>query len=356
MDEKFVDKMSPLAVMLRMGREYGIGAITGLGRLQEASRYVLSETQYHFIFTQTDSWSMRAASSTLGLTHAADPMFPALQPGFCVARVAQGSWEHPMLVKIDQRPQPAAPRSWDCDTHPIIPSKDLDELPEVKQCMAKLYIPKSGAALTGKAELSAPAHQLLHAAAAHPWAPAATLWKLATKMPAPQIQLAVCRELFNAELAESMQVRIGSANVLLYRLTSQGWAYLGHSVPTHQGRGSIAHQHISHWVELCGKLDGRKSWCEWQEPGSRHAVDAAVQIDTNLFDVAEVIVEAESNVLGHLQKMCASDFVRNITIVRTQKQLIKETQDELRDEPVVKQLGSRLQWALAETYLRRCFP
>lgn len=244
------------------------------------------------------------------------------------------------------------------DTQPIIiPSCGLSHLPEVQEALKALK--GDLAAQRNKAagdKLSGPAHDLLHVAAANPWAPSAALWKLSKKMASPQTQLAVCRELFNTGLAESEQVRIGSANVLLYRITTQGWAYLGMSTPTHQGRGSIAHQHISHWAAMCGIMDGHKSWCEWQEPGSRHAVDAAVQISTNLFDVTEVIVEAEDNVTGHLEKLSASAFVRNITIVRTQKQMLKETQHALRDEPVVKELSGRLHWALAETLLRRCFP
>ena len=244
------------------------------------------------------------------------------------------------------------------DTQPlIIPSCGLSDLPEVQQALKALK--GDLAAQRNKAagdELSGPAHDLLHAAAAHPWAPSATLWKFSKKMASPQTQLAVCRELFNTGLAESEQVRIGSANVLLYRISIQGWAYLGMNTPTHQGRGAIAHQHISHWAAMCGELDGHKSWVEWQEPGSRHAVDAAVQIATNLFDVIEVMVEAENNITGHLEKLSASAFVRNIIIVRTQKQLLKETQDALRDEPVVRELGGRLRWVLAETLLRRCFP
>ena len=57
-DRRFPDQMSPLAQMLRLGREYGIMTVIGLGRLSHASPYVLSEPQYHLIFSQSDARSV----------------------------------------------------------------------------------------------------------------------------------------------------------------------------------------------------------------------------------------------------------------------------------------------------------
>lgn len=103
-DRAFPDNMSPLSLMLRMGREYGIMAIIGLGRLQHASAYALSEAQYQLTFNQSDARSIVMARSMLALPPIADAMFPALQPGYCIARESQGAWEHPMLLKIDHLP------------------------------------------------------------------------------------------------------------------------------------------------------------------------------------------------------------------------------------------------------------
>lgn len=356
LDERFQDSMSVLSRVMRLGREFGIMAVIGLGRLQGVSRFVLSEAQYHFLFNQSDASSMRMASATLGLPPAADPMFPGLRPGYCIARVAQCSWEHPMLVKIDERPQPIAPLSWECDTLPVIEVHDLHKLPEFRQAIAQLLLPTNDTEKLSRQGLSEHAFRLLHTAAANLWAPAAFLWRRSGKIPAPATQIAVCRELHNTGLAESEQTRIGSANVLLYRITAQGWAYLSRNSPTHQGAGTITHQSVSNWYAMFGKLDSLKSYVEWTDPHSRHRVDAAIQVDTNLFDVAEVIVEAESNIVHHLSVLSTSPFVRNITIIRTQKQLLKETQAQVSDEPIVKELGASLQWALAESFMRRCFP
>lgn len=359
-DRLFPDGMSPLAQMLRMGREYGIMTIIGLGRLQHASPYVLSEAQYHLIFNQSDAASMAMARATLALPPIADAMFAGLKPGFCVAREAQGPWEHPVLVKVDYEPPPPAQPITEYDALPVIPAKSLDELPDVraaiKDLVADMHKAKLRRTRARGTLLTKQAHQLLHAAALHPWAPAAALWKLAGEVPAPAMQKAARQDLEQAGYAQSVEVRLGSANVLLYRITPEGWAFLGLDPPTRLGRGSIAHQHISHWIARCRERDGLQARCEFIVPGTNHPVDCGAQVAPGLFDVYEVIVEATDNIVDHLTKLSPSPSVRTITMVCLQKQEIRRLQNMLAKEPVVMALGDRLKWELAEVFLRRSFP
>ena len=59
--------MSPLALMLRMGREFGIVVVIALARLRDASPFVLAEPHYHSIFNQSDADSIALATRTLQL-------------------------------------------------------------------------------------------------------------------------------------------------------------------------------------------------------------------------------------------------------------------------------------------------
>ncbi len=358
-DLRFPDQMSPLAQLLRLGREFGIMAVIGLGRLNNASHYVQSEPLYHLIFNQSDAHSVVAARNTLCLPPEADQMFPSLTPGHCIAREAQGPWSHPMLVKIDHRPLGGSTPVPAYDTHPMIPAQSLAELPELRKALEALISEKRKTNLrqsrSKSAELSEHAHNLLNTASLHPWAPAATLWRRSGKTPSPRIQKAVRRELLQAGLADSEEVRLGSTNVLLYSITTQGWAYLRRQGPKRTGRGSISHQHISHWIALCGEKDGLTASCEFVVPDTNHAVDCAVEIEPGVCNVFEVVVTSKDNILQHLTTLATCECVRTIAIVCLQKRQMRAIRRSLEPEPVVKNLGDRLQWQLAETYMRRCF-
>ena len=359
-DRRFPDQMSPLAQLLRFGREYGIMTVIGLGRLSHASPYVLSEPQYHLIFNQSDARSVLAARQTLMLPPEADQMFPALTPGLCIARQAQCSWTHPMLVKVDYTPPGRGPLTRSYDTHPYIPAQSLDALPEVRKGLNDLVASRRKTKLRQARSqgdhLSKHAQRMAHAIVNHPWAPAAALWKLLGDLPSPAIQKLVRDELAEWNFAKSEQPRLGRTNQLLYLATKKGCEFTGCQPPKHTGCGSITHQHVSHWIGLCGEADGHRSFYELAPPGSNHATDCALEVGPNMFDVFEVVVTSTGNVLQHLTALASCSAVRNITIVCLQKRHIAALQARLKDEPVVGQLGNRLIWALAETYLRRCFP
>lgn len=107
-DRRFPDQMSPLSLLLRMGREFGLMVIVGASRLNHLSPYVLLEPSYHLILNQSDAASIVAARNTLLLPPGAEQMLPGLQPGMCIARENGGPWSHPMLVQLDP-PSPGGP-------------------------------------------------------------------------------------------------------------------------------------------------------------------------------------------------------------------------------------------------------
>ena len=64
-DRRFPDGMSMLSQLLRMGREYGIMAVIGVGQLAHMGRYVISEPTYKLFLSQSDAASIQIARNTL---------------------------------------------------------------------------------------------------------------------------------------------------------------------------------------------------------------------------------------------------------------------------------------------------
>ncbi len=362
-DATFSDNFSPQAQLFRYGREFGISCVVGLGVLGRVSEFISSSFQYTFMFNVSGGDQILRAKRALLLPPRAEEMLPGLKPGECIFRESQGAWAHPMWCKIDYVPPDRATYQIEYDSHPFIPSKSLDELPHVQEALDKLIVEHKQAKMrrgkrekADKDQLSEHAYKLIHAIPAHPWAPAQEYWKATGGIPSPNIQNSVRKELADRGLAESELIRLGSANVLLYRPTDAGWAFVKCKPPVRTGRGSIAHQHISHWCSMVGQLEDLKTTCEWLIPGTNYPGDCAWQVEEQLWDVHEVIISATNNILQHLTTLGQSSYVRNIIIVCTQKKILRQLQKHLLPEPVVKAIGDRLRWELAETFLRRLWP
>ncbi|MCY2954842.1 MAG: hypothetical protein NTU53_23165 [Planctomycetota bacterium] len=287
-------------------------------------------------------------------------MFPALLPGQAIFRESQGNWAYPFLIQTDFIPHGRNIANIVADPHPWTPAADLDQLPDVWDAIKKLkddHLRDSfRRAKEGvyKPQIPKRAHQLLHAIATNPWAPGRVLWQATGTVPPPAVQKGVRHALATLGLAESVEGRLGSANVLVYRLTQAGATFLGCAPPSHQGRGEILHQHICHWIELCAKHEHREAHCEFTLPGG-YATDVVWRAEDHLWDAFEVCDSATDNLSSHLQKLRACCAVRKITIVCLQKRFLQDLQRKLQDDPVVCDLGQRLTWALAEPYLRKAF-
>ena len=99
---------------------------------------------------------------------------------------------------------------------------------------------------------------------------------------------------------------------------------------------------------------GFETACEWL--AGTHPADCARNVGNGLWDAYEVIDKSSSNLGAHLTVLSACANVRNIIVVCMQKRAIAEMQKEIGDEPIAEALGDRLQWELAETYMRRLWP
>lgn len=354
-DGRFPEGMTALSTMLRRYREYGLMAVIGLAKLQRASSWVLSEPLYHCILNQSDAASISIAAHTLLLPRGAEVMLPALRPGQCLFRESQGPWPHPMLAQIDYVAPGRGPASRPLDTIPFIPAKPLRELPHVQEALQELIRQHRASHLRHQKPdrkepaLSRHAQTLLHAAAVYPYYPVARLYEKASLTLTPQTQMNIRKELEDSKRADFQEIRVSSVNVLLIRLTD--------ITTKGQGRGSIAHQHISHWVKEIGIRRGFAAHTEWIVPGNtNHPVDVVWLTPDGKTRAWEVVVDCEDNLPAHI-KACFEDSqaIDSLTIVVTQKAIRARLQKALGAEFSDAPYRDRIHYEIVESIMKELF-
>ncbi len=349
-DRQFPDGMSPLSQLLRMGREYGLMAVVGLSRLNHASPYVLTEPLYTLVFTQSDAASIQAARNTLCLPPSpqTDAMFPSLEPGFCIAREAQGPWPRPMLVKIAPMPPGRSTTPPSYDSHPIIPSQRLDELEEIMNAVAGMRVPKK--VPKAKPSLSTHARSLVELMTMHPYVPTTRLWRLAN-VHSTATQAVVRKELLEHDLVTLEKVGIGKRQLWLGVPTDACWALLEKAPPTRPGRGGIVHRHFAHWIAAVGKHRGYDVAREWGVPGTTHPVDVMWRRAAHV-TVFEVVVECRENPPSHVTAcLVDSSAVHAVIMVTAQQGELDTLRAKLAADPAVAPLLDRVRFETISAYL-----
>jgi hypothetical protein len=262
-----------------------------------------------------------------------------------------------MWVRADYVAPCRTPRPERYDTHPFIPSKRLHELPHVMEALQKLIDHQKGARLRrakARKSLSKNARRLLHAWALHPHTPVARLWD-GLGRPSAAVQKGVREELAR-ELAEFQEVRIGKRNMLFMRPTDAGWAYVKTDPPRRKGRGGIAHTHFCEFIWRVGSKRGYKAVSEWLVPGTNHPMDAVWLIDGAAHGF-EVIVESRDNLVSHLEAcFLRSDRVATLTVVATQKRIVKELEELLDREIQLMVYRPRIRFEEVDTFIKELWP
>jgi len=354
----FPDQMSPLSLLLKQGRELGIACILAATEIRDISTLVLCNLQYYICHNMSDELSLLQAKRTLLLPPGAEVMFPGLKPGEAIFRESQGSWPHAMLVKVDYMPPNRTPPE-EFDTFPSVPSKRLAEMPELQAALEQL-VDEHKTTRMRQARRSTPkqsklARNLLDLASVHPCTPVARLFDELGKS-SSTAQAAARKALEEQKLADFAAVRIGRRNVLLIRLTDDGWAFLGKQPPRRKGRGDIPHAHVAQWLCWLGEQRGYKTDTEWIVPGTHHPVDAVWQT-TERTETFEVIVGCQDNLASHLTAcFINSDAVNTVTIVALQKSKLAKLKAAIDAESILKPFADRIEYLPAETILMELWP
>ena len=356
-EENFPD-LSPLSLLLKQGREYGLAVCLGLSAIGPTARMILTNASHYFFFAMSDGDSLREARQTLLLPPHAEGILPCLAPGECLYR-GPGPWPHAMLTTLNYIPSSRYPRPETYDTHDFIPSKRLDELPHVQEAVKKLIAENRNTRLrharTKQSDLSENARKLLDLAGIHPYRPVARLWPDIGDV-SPTVQAAVRKEIEDRGLASFAEVRAGRRNQLLIEVTDNGYHYLGKKPPTRRLRGGIVHSHFSEWIRMCGVKRGYKAYTEHILPGTTHPVDVAWKVNGKLRGF-EIAVACQRNLGSHLTAcFLECDVVDTVTIVAAPKRIVADLRKIIDAEPALRPFAHRIQYQSIETYIKELWP
>lgn len=346
----YADHMAPITAALKTGREFGLGVFLGLSGLGSASRLILNNTAYHWLFALKNEHCVDEARRTLMLPRGGEQILPALDLGECLVRTPD--YAHAMLAQIDAVPScRMKPTSY--DTHDYVPAERLRALPDVLAAVNRsLQRRRDG---QDAQELSRPARDLLDLISQNPYWPVARLWEKANVKPRPAAQVAAHQELKAAALAEFAEPRIGNANVLIAELTQRGWKFLGKQPHRKGGRGDMSHRHYATWACMVCQRGGRKAHLEWIVPGTTHPTDVGCDVEGG-FEVYEIVVNCSANLISHLKACLSSKTVLQVHVVAGQVQELTKLRKMVEESDLSAAALERVDYIPVNVLLRELWP
>lgn len=350
----FADSLCPVSQCFKQGREFGIGVVASCSSLCGVSHFVRSNATTHMIFRCNDAAGRLEAARTLMLPPRGDLSLMSLDKGQCLVKQV-GSWPHAVIGQVDYMP-PSRVHITNYDSHPYIPAKSLAELPHVEAELKKLIAQYRSKRATRSHEEQAEkldrySMSLLILIVKYPYIPAVQLFKLIGNV-RYETRLAICQKLVDNGLIEYGEVRLGRRNMALVELTEKGRQFLKLKPASGpQGRGSLVHRTIAHWIQWNFQKQGCKAVLEQIIPQTTHSVDVGVQ-DGDMWKCFEVCVTTTSNLTDHITACFEqSDRVRQLTIIATTKSKSQEAQRDLKSFLQAKPYRDQIQYDVAETFI-----
>ena len=247
------------------------------------------------------------------------------------------------------------------DTHPWIPDRSIDEIPEIVALITQLKSEYGDMKARRAAKAPAPAvsrlaGDLLRVAHLHPHVPCVHLWRMLTKT-TPMAQEQARQELAAKELARFLSPQLGSSKRQLIVIMPKGYEFLHLPVPTHQeGGGNDLHRSAEHWIAgACQKRGYKNIVIEFQVPGTPHRADVAARTEHGL-ELWEFIDTCATNIMTHIEHSFSQDLVAKLHIVSTQKTLRDEIKQFVRSHMLLSEHLQRIEFEVIDSYLKELFP
>jgi hypothetical protein len=352
-DAAYADAYSVLAQLLRMGREYGIMVVIGTGTLGGMSKFISSSFQYKFFFNVSEGDQILHANRNLLLPHGGEAMLRNLDSGQCIVQQTQLGWSHPMWCEVDYVAPDRKRDAIEYDSHPFIPSKCLDELPELQSFLKGLLAQRARGNIRRDSAASKHARKFLNVAILHPFKPVARLWSDVGTNIRSATQAKVRAELEAAKLARYADPRLSRRKVLLIWPEDPAYELFGHRPPKHRGHGDIEHTHYCNWINMVGQAEGYRTKMEALIRGTNHLADVIWQVGEELW-AFEVISKCHQNIIGHLTaSFIQSDTVSIVSIVAPQKCVLEQVRKLVHEEMSLAPYEHRIQYELVEVYMER---
>lgn len=350
----FPDSLCPISQCFKQGREFGIGVIASCSSLCGASLFVRSNATTHINFRCNDTIARLEAARTLMLPQGGDLSLMSLDKGQCLVKQV-GNWPHAVIGQVDYMP-PSRLHVTHYDTHPYMPSQPLAQLPHVQAEHKKLKAQHRSRHADQqhedqKDQLDQYSLTLLTLIAKHPFIPAVQLFKSMGNIRFETRQ-AICQKLVDHQLIDYEEVRLGRRDLALVELTDKGYQFLKLKPACGpQGRGSLAHRTMAHWIMWYFQKQGRKAALEQVIPPTTHSADVGV-FDGHRYECFEVCVTTTHNLTDHITACFEqSDRVQKLTIVATTKAKIQDIQRDVAWFLQTKPYRDRVLYDVVETFM-----
>lgn len=219
------------------------------------------------------------------------------------------------------------------DSNPHIPSRQLQDMPDVLAVIEKIKQAHASATRRAKAEdyahLRPETREVIYLASLHLYWPLVRLTEQMDPPPIPPVRKAILRELRDGKYANTKDVRIGRKTMCLIELRDAAWQLLGTKPQKSQGRGFLKHRTFANWIAMVGRKRGYEAVCEWVVSGTRHAADAAWHVN-GAWETFEVVDTCDQNLSEHVQATFAPDSpVSKMTVVAAQKSELRQLEGYL---------------------------
>ena len=331
--------LSPLNMLARLAREYGIQLIIGVSGLQNVADYIRTGCDCFIIKKSTDSESMWIIENTLGIPHL-ERLLPALKEEQCIFRYASCSYPYPFLGKVNFIEPDHSQKTGEYDSVEFTKSRLLKDLPHIQKALQQRIEERSKDMLrkskskARKQSLSKNEITFLKFISIQEYKPLNLIFE-EMGITSSGVQSTIIKKLTFQKYIEAETFRSESCWFRLGWLTDKGWQFNNDGSKYPSTRGELIHTSISYNIMFMGKKRGyEESVCEKQLMGTRGFCDVLHRIKGLLY-VYEVIVGTDKNACKHARDAFieSSESVASLTFVTALKSEHKKIERIILSDP-----------------------
>ncbi len=326
--------LSPISLLARLAREYGIQLFLSVSALQNVAPYLLSSAECLIAMGSVDWLSIACVQQALGLERGTERLLPRLRPGQAIIRLADTPYPYPFLGQVRYIEPDHSNKMGPYDAVPFTRARGLDELPEVqgaleeriRQCNKSRLRRKQ--ACTSKSPVGKTERAFLDHMSLHEFEPLDVVFSQMGNV-AVGTQTKLVRKLIRKGLIEAKTVRTGRSWTRFGRITEKGWQQLGKTSRYAALRGGVVHVNVCRAKQRLDLQHGfEESFCEHQLEGSTGFHDV-VSIKDGKYYITEVVIGCDANVALHardcfLNPTTPAEALTIVTLLKSEHQKIRD--------------------------------
>jgi hypothetical protein len=354
--------LSPITLLARLAREYGIQIFLSVSALQNVAPYLLSSTECLIAMGSVDWLSIACVRQALGLERGTERLLPRLRPGQAIVRLADSPYSYPFLGQVHYIEPDHSSKTRSYDAVPFTRARGLDELPEVQNALeerirecSKNRLQRRQVGVPG-AKISKTERTFIDQMSLNEFDTLDIVFAKMGNM-AAGTQNKLVDSLVRKGLIEAKTVRTGRSWTRFGRITDKGWQYLGKTSRYAPLRGGMVHTNVTYLKQRLDMKNGfEKSFCEYRLEGSTGFHDV-VSIRDGRYYVTEVVIDCDTNVVKHAHDCLLNSTipVENLTIVTLLKSEHQKIRSVIMADPELVFCIDRITFLTVEDILKELY-